>query len=87
MNRWRERIELGNVFHDDSMEFNQRRDTIIDRIRKSRWFTSSSDESFLTNIVDELANTQSEQEFNYVWNDVYDQADLDRVWIETFLEK
>lgn len=34
-------------------------------------------------MVDYLADTEDPEDFDYWWNQLYDQADYDRVWIST----
>ena len=76
---WDKTLQLGDVFHAD-LPFEQIRDTIVTRIRESGWPEDNYD---VADLIDELAETADGGEFDPVWNAVYDEADRDRVWIET----
>lgn len=80
---WRHTIRLADVFHDDTRTFEQRRDVIVARLRASEWFASPGQGSDLPEIVDELADAESTSDFEAAWAALYDEADLDRVWIAT----
>lgn len=75
---WDKRINLADVFHNQDLTFEQRRDAIVKRIYGSGW---NSDEAYT--LAADLADTQNAEEFDEVWNAVYDLADYDRVWIAT----
>ncbi len=78
---WDRRINLAGVFRNENLTFEERRDAIVRKIRASGWVT---DESWsLDNLVEELGDTENVDEFDAVWDAIYDQADIDRVWIET----
>lgn len=83
VNRWRYRVELGHVFRNEEMTFEERRDEIVRGIRESPWFNSHSEGSWLHSLTEELSEVVDEPYFNHVWNCIYDQADIDRCWIET----
>lgn len=83
MPHWNETIHLGDVFHNDDLTFEQKRDVIVQRIRASRWFRNAGEDSFLAQLVDELGSAESANEFDAPWSLIYDAADIDRTWIET----
>jgi hypothetical protein len=74
------------VFHNDQMTFEQSRDAIVARLRKSPWITERDQSGFdeLGDIVDNLADAEDTKEFDGWWGELYDYADRDRVWIATF---
>lgn len=81
---WDRKINLADVFHNDAMTFEQKRDAIVRRIRASAWFKQYDEVDDLPQFVEELADTQSGKEFDGPWSEIYDIADYDRVWIATF---
>lgn len=83
-NRWRYTVNLKSVFHNNDMTFEEKRDAIVRTLRKSSWL-ASKDEAVdnLAMLVDELADTADPDDFDAVWNAIYDEADGDRVWIAT----
>lgn len=82
MVRWAGQLELGDMFHDESKPFEQRRDIIVERIRSAVWW--DEDDYDLTTITEELSDTEGIDEFDEVWGQFYDWADANRVWVDTF---
>jgi hypothetical protein len=84
---WEHTINLAGVFHNEDLTFEERRDRIVDVIRASTWYKNRVEGTnvfdVLYELVDELADTTTGDEFNVVWDAVYDEADYDRVWIKT----
>jgi len=80
---WQQEIDLSDIFHNDTLSFEARRDNIAKRIRLSQWFKSKDDFDDLPPIVEELEETPDSDAFDEVWNAVYDEADADKVWIRT----
>lgn len=80
---WDHNLALGDVFHNEEMTFGQRRDAIVARIRKARWY--DEDDMTLWQAVDGLANAEDIEEFDGWWSEFYDWCDAGkRVWVETF---
>lgn len=80
---WEHTIDLSDVFHNDQLTFEQRRDEIVRRLRAHRWVADRDEFDDLVEIVDNLADAADTEEFDGWWSDLYDHADYDRVWIET----
>lgn len=82
-NVWAETISLRDVFHNDDLTFEERRDTIVRRLRASRWIRQRDTDGFdeLGEIVDNLADADTVREFDGWWAELYDHADRDRIWI------
>ncbi len=80
MPHWAKRIRLGDVFHNETLTFPQRRNRIVEKIRRSGWTDDNAD---VADLVDELAETDDVDWFDHVWAAIYDEANADRVWIDT----
>jgi len=83
---WHIRIDVSDVFRNETMTFEERRDAIVNRLRTSRWFGLRHDEDDreqLQLLLEELADVSDVDEFDGVWSWIYDEADADRVWIST----
>lgn len=80
-NRWAFTLKLDDVFHSEAIGFGNKRDIIVKRIREARWF--DPEDMYLTEIVDELSLVDDVDEFDRVWDDFYDWADFNRVWVVT----
>lgn len=81
MTPWLLTIDLKDVFHNEDLPFEQKRDEIVRRIRATGWH---GDHPWLEEIVDNLAESEDENDFDSWWDELYDVADIDRVWIATF---
>jgi hypothetical protein len=80
---WDKQIDLRGVFHNDSMSFEERRDAVVRRLRASVWLAGRDEFDRLVEIVDNLAAAEDTAEFAGWWDELYDDADCDRVWITT----
>ena len=80
---WDSRIDVSAAFHaydaDRPETFVPMRDEVVRIIRATPWAREDSVEE----ILDELAETDDVRYFDLVWDALYDQADLDRIWIDT----
>lgn len=83
MPTWSETINLRDVFHNDELDFTKKRDAIVRRVRRSAWFKDYDEFDELPQLVEELSETTSGDEFDQPWGCIYDIADADRVWIAT----
>lgn len=77
---WAHHLDVSDVFHNDTLTFEQRRDRIVARLRASVWHRDSETVQELT---DELADSENGDEFDGPWDGLYDEADYNRVWIRT----
>lgn len=80
--RWDYVLNLKDVFHNEEMEFEQRRDEIVKRMKAL--LIDPDLEAWLHELADYVAESEDEDHFNYVWDDFYDWADDHRVWVATF---
>lgn len=81
MTNWTETIKLGDVFYNDDITFIGKRDVIVGRIKNSKWFKRQHEFDTLPELVEELSDTESVEDFDEVWSAIYDEADADKVWI------
>jgi hypothetical protein len=81
---WERTVNLREVFHNEEMTFEQRRDAIVRILRASPWLAGRGEFDALVEIVDLLADACDAEEFDGWWSELYDHADYDRVWIATF---
>ena len=79
---WAHRIDLTDVFHDPAMTFPKRRDAIAARLANHPWVRNDQTGE-LAGLVDELRGYDDPDDFDMVWDAIYDRADADRVWIAT----
>lgn len=78
---WLLTVDLSDVFHNKELSFEFRRDEIVKRVRASVWITGGY--ASLEDILDNLADAQDAVEFDAWWDELYELADRDRVWIAT----
>jgi hypothetical protein len=81
---WAHTIDVSYVFHNDELSFEDKRAEIVAVIKRSRWYKDQDPATFdgLVDLVDNL-ETDDADSFDYWWNEIYDIADYDRVWIKT----
>jgi hypothetical protein len=88
MPNWNHALEVADVFHNADLSFEQIRNVIVERIRDAEWYkeyvANYFDGDMLEEIVDNLAETDTESAFNNWWDCFYDWADENRVWVATF---
>lgn len=80
---WDRKIRLAEVFRNEDMGFEQRRDAIVARLLASSWLRERGDYDDLSDLIVDLGEAADVGEFDRVWDAIYDLADEDRVWIET----
>ena len=81
--RWDYKLDVSDVFHNDNLTLEQKRDLIIARIKSSAFWTPADYE--LDEILDELSQVDDADYFDLVWNAFYDWCDVGkRVWVETW---
>lgn len=83
MTDWRYTINLKDVFHNDQLTFEQSRDAVVKRLRSTAWFKGKDEFDDLPQAVIELSETTNENDFDEVWDAIYDEADADKIWIVT----
>jgi len=79
--KWVSTLKLDDIFHSEAIGFGNKRDIIVKRIREAVWF--NVDDAELGEIVDELYDALDEEDFDLAWNQFYDWADHNRVWVVT----
>ena len=82
MPTWKYKLQLADVWRNDDLTFIERRDEVVRRIKDSQFW--DEDDTELYDIVDELADTDTPDYFDQVWDAFYDWADAERVWVATF---
>ena len=75
---WDRKIDLSGVFDDKSISDYERSEIIVDMLTS----LGIEDEAF-NNLLFDLGRSQDKDEFDYVWNRIYDWADKGkRLWIQ-----
>lgn len=82
MPRWDHTLKLKDIFHNDELPFEKKRDEIVRRIKSSKFY--DKDNYDLWNVVDDLSRAKNVAEFDQDWDAFYDYADSARIWVETF---
>lgn len=85
MEDWRHEVYLGDIFGDPTMRFTERRNEITRRLKRS-WFVieavANGDEE-ISDLVQGLRESSSEEEYDQLWSRFYDWADRNRVRVQT----
>lgn len=83
---WAHTVDVSRVFHNEDLTFAQRRDGIVAALRGSSWYRQADPDDCdgVRELVDDhLAYAETGDEFDGPWDELYDLADVDRVWIKT----
>jgi hypothetical protein len=81
MSHWDYTLRLDDVFHNENMSFDARRDEIVKRIRTSPFYDKT--DGWLVDFVGEMANSDHVDEFDEWRDQFYDWCNLNRVWVQT----
>lgn len=78
---WKHTFDLRDIWKNDDLTFEQRRDAITSRMREQPWFPRFEAD---TGLVADLADAQDVDDWDYWWDEFYDWADNGkRVWVRT----
>lgn len=80
---WKHKIRIGDVLNNDDMTFEEKRSEFVKRFCASPAAKDGIHGEELMLLVEELADTTGNDEFNQVWDAIYDLADDGRwLWME-----
>jgi hypothetical protein len=81
---WTYEVDVSGPWRDEMLTFEERRNAIIAILRKHPWINQDNWHGWdLQDLVEELTTADTEDDFNEIWDALYDEADYDRVWINT----
>lgn len=78
---WKHKLDLRDIFHSDAHGFTERRDIIVARIQRAKFW--DEDDYELTEFVAELADATTVDMFDGAWDALYYWFDANRVWVVT----
>lgn len=86
---WHHHMVLTDIWGesaDDGSDWEEVRDKTVARFKNDGWCARymSSRLHGLGGLIFELEETEDLDDFNEVWNDIYDWADANRLWIQVF---
>ena len=95
---WKERLDFTSIWHNEEVPLKERISEIVAIVKRSNWYKNQTDgdayasgES-LSSLIEELERTLDDEDdedevadtFNFIWDRIYDFADYDRIWLNTF---
>ena len=81
---WKHKVSVADVFHDEDLPFEKRRDGVVLALRMSPATSDGLEGEELIVLLEDLAETTNTVEFDSVWDDIYNLADGGKwMWIET----
>lgn len=83
-NVWNRTIKLKSVWRNDDLTITEKAVAIVEHIEKSGWIEETPYPDTFRDLLAHLKVVTTAGEFDAVFAEVYDLADEDRVWIETF---
>lgn len=87
MPTWTLTIRLGDLvsqWKSGELDITELAEKVAERIKATRWRSFTADTDEFDTALDELTKVGTRYEYERVFDAVYDLADLDRVWIETW---
>lgn len=80
---WAFTVDISHIWNNDDMDDEAKRRAIPKLIRRTSWYRAcGGDGSELERIVEDLEDFADDaEEWNDVWDALYDEADFDRAWI------
>lgn len=78
---WGYTLDLTDFWRADLPWF-KKRDILVGRIEAQPWYDENDYE--LVDILFDIANVESVQQFDRDWDKFYDYADDNRIWVKTF---
>jgi len=85
MPQWNITIDVSEIWKNfQDVGFEESVKQIVAKIKESRWRSITPYPHTFDQLVADLEASTSLDEFNSWWNELYDLADSDRVWIATF---
>lgn len=84
MANWYLTVDLSDYWHSEHLGFEEKRDGITSLLSASPWRNLSLHPGRIDQLIAELRKTTSVAAFDAVFGQVYELADTDRVWIETY---
>lgn len=87
MPHWNRTIDLKNErgrYDTGDLDFAGYRDAVVEKIEKSGWLDDTPYPDTLRDHLGALKQAVSVEAYDIAFDQIYDVADDDRVWIETF---
>lgn len=87
MAHWELTIRLGDLvgqWKSGDLDIPELAEKVAERIKASRWRSFTADPDELDTALEDLEKVGTRFDYERVFEAVYDLADLDRVWIETW---
>lgn len=91
---WRHQIRLGDIWNNDDLTLEQKRDRIVERVECETWYqeavanpTARPDgldysDYEIESIIYDLKHSEGEDGFNSIWHEFYDYCDEHRIWVD-----
>ena len=90
MPNWKYTLKLKDIWKNEEMPLAEKRVEIVKRIKTMPYWKGEDTDEPLYEIMDGLEtdfppdDPNNVDDFNYWWNEFYDWADAERVWVEIF---
>lgn len=84
MRKWEHKLDVSNVFHNEDLTFEEIRDAVVRRIKASSFYKAAKESMEFEDIVEELGEAETVGQFDFIWNAIYDYADMYDCWISTY---
>lgn len=83
MPKWDYAILLGDIWKNPALSFEQQRDEIVARLQANDWYRTD-DGGPTSRLIDDLAEVVDAEQFDDIWDELYDRADGERAWLDVW---
>ncbi len=80
---WLTTIQLSDIWRDDTKTVQEKAKIVVQRIVASDWLSRTPHPDTLRHLLDELEMANTASAFDEIFDEVYNLADEDAVWIDT----
>jgi hypothetical protein len=79
---WAHTINLRGLMVDETKTFDERRDALVDILNASTWVKNQDEFSELAGLIEKMGDAETAEQFDHIWDLIYDEAYVARVRIQ-----
>ena len=80
---WNHKLDVSSFFHDDDLTITEKGEKISELVKSSTWFEGLYYKDDLEGLLEELSEVEDADDFDVLWDQMYDIFDAERVWVQT----
>ncbi|UDL16655.1 hypothetical protein SEA_ATUIN_262 [Arthrobacter phage Atuin] len=80
---WNHDLNISDFFHDDDLTITEKAEKISERLKSRPWFDGLTYKEDLEGLLEELTDMEDADDFDMIWDQMYDIFDAERIWVRT----